>query len=90
MIVGDRCSRPGTKALDPRIARSGRIHDYLLAGKDHYAADRAVGDQLIAQAPGYRILARGARLGFLRAVRTVVVEAGVRPPLHDTADGGRP
>jgi len=32
-------------ASRPHIAR---VYDYLLGGKDNFAADRAVGDQLIA------------------------------------------
>jgi O-methyltransferase involved in polyketide biosynthesis len=37
--------------FDPRIPSIARVYDYLLGGKDNFAADRAVADRLLAVYP---------------------------------------
>jgi hypothetical protein len=60
------------------VAHSARVHDYWLGGKDHYAADRAAGDAVIAAYPGIVVSVRANR-GFLaRVVRFLATEAGIR------------
>lgn len=49
----------------PNIAR---VYNYLLGGKDNYAADRAEAERLIAVCPGLPCLARQSRLFLARAV----------------------
>jgi hypothetical protein len=64
-------------AVDPARPNVARVYDYLLGGKDHFASDRAVGDQIIAGLPEVQagVLAQRAVLG--RVVRYLVAEAGV-------------
>jgi S-adenosyl methyltransferase len=38
--------------FDPSRPNVARVYDYLLDGKNHFAADRAVGDHLMAAVPG--------------------------------------
>ena len=38
-----------------------RVYDYLLGGKDNFAADRAVGDQMIALLPAVQVGVRAQR-----------------------------
>jgi hypothetical protein len=51
--------------------------DYYLGGKDNFAADRAVADQVIAAWPGMRVAARENRAFLGRAIRYLAGEAGV-------------
>jgi hypothetical protein len=54
------------------------MYDYGLGGKNHFAADRAVAEQVLAHIPTLRTVARENR-GFLgRAVRFLAWEAGIR------------
>jgi S-adenosyl methyltransferase len=59
----------------PHIAR---VYDYLLGGKDHYAADRAVGEKIIESLPTVQIGVRAQRAVLRRVVRFLVGEAGIR------------
>jgi S-adenosyl methyltransferase len=68
-------SAPGFDASKPHISR---VYDYLLGGKDNFAADRAVGDQLIAQLPAVQVGVRAQRDLLGRVVRFLVGEAGLR------------
>jgi ubiquinone/menaquinone biosynthesis C-methylase UbiE len=65
-------------AFDTSIAHHARIYDYLLGGKDHYAADRRAGDALIEAYPTMVTLARANRAFLGRAVRFLAAEAGIR------------
>ena len=62
-------------ATPPHIAR---VYDYLLGGTNNFAADRAVGDQLIASLPAVQIGVRAQRALLGRVVRYLVGEAGIR------------
>jgi hypothetical protein len=64
--------------LRPDIPSPARIYDYLLGGKDHYPADRAVAESLISQLPNVRQAVQWNRAFLRRAVRFLVAEAGVR------------
>jgi O-methyltransferase involved in polyketide biosynthesis len=44
-------SPSGTRGFDPRTPSIARVYDYLLGGKDNFAADRAVADKLLAVYP---------------------------------------
>ena len=59
----------------PNVAR---VYNYLIGGKDHYAADRAAGDALLAQEPDAGLVGREHRAFLGRAVRYMTAEAGVR------------
>jgi S-adenosyl methyltransferase len=62
-------------ATPPHIAR---VYDYLLGGTSNFAADRAVGDQLVASLPAVQIGVRAQRDLLGRVVRYLVGEAGIR------------
>jgi hypothetical protein len=64
--------------LDTSIPHSARVWNYWLGGKDNYAADRAVGDQVMAMFPDITRLARADRAFLGRAVRHLAGEAGIR------------
>ncbi|MEO3767008.1 SAM-dependent methyltransferase [Streptomyces sp. B8F3] len=71
----DHDPRPG---VDTGVAHSARVWNYLLGGKDNYAADRAAADQFKAVFPQIVGIARADRAFLGRAVRFAVGEAGVR------------
>ncbi|MDF5757191.1 SAM-dependent methyltransferase [Spongiactinospora sp. TRM90649] len=64
--------------LDPNIPHTARVWNYWLGGKDNYAADRAVGDQIRQVIPDIVDSARADRLFLGRAVRYLAGEAGIR------------
>jgi hypothetical protein len=68
--------------LPPEIntgkAHSARVYDYWLGGKDNFAADREVGDAIMAAIPSAPLLARQNRAFLRRAVRYLAGEAGIR------------
>ncbi len=64
--------------LDTSVARQARIYDYLLGGKDNFAADREAAEQAIAAFPGLAAWARNNRAFLARAVRYLVTEEGIR------------
>jgi S-adenosyl methyltransferase len=68
----------GTSAVDTSVARQARIYDYLLGGKDNFAADREAAEQAIAAFPGLVTWARRNRAFLARAVNYLVAEEGVR------------
>ncbi|MCO1657336.1 SAM-dependent methyltransferase [Pseudonocardia humida] len=54
-----------------------RVHNYWLGGKDNYAADRELGDAMIAELPGLAMMAREHRRFMERAVRHLATEVGL-------------
>jgi S-adenosyl methyltransferase len=64
--------------MDITVPHSARIWNYWLGGKDHYAVDRAAGDQFSAIYPGIVDIARADRAFLGRVVRYLAGEAGVR------------
>jgi len=73
--VTDSEFRPASfDASQPHISR---VYDYLLGGKDNYAADRAVGDKIIESLPTVQVGVRAQRAVLTRVVRYLVDEAGV-------------
>lgn len=64
--------------FDTSVPHSARVYDYLLGGKDNYAADRAAGEHLLQAYPNLVFTLRANRAFLARAVRFLVTEAGVR------------
>ncbi len=64
--------------IDASVPHSARIWNYWLGGKDYYAPDREMGDQIASYFPEIRENARGNRRFLERAVRFLVAEAGIR------------
>ena len=65
-------------AFDTGVANQARIYDYLLGGKDNYAADREAVDAVLKIAPEMGFTARANRAFLGRAVRYLAAEAGIR------------
>ncbi|MFC5746530.1 SAM-dependent methyltransferase [Actinomadura rugatobispora] len=63
--------------VDASVPNVARIYDYLLGGKDHYAADREAAERLLAAAPETLITVRENRAFLRRAVRRLA-QAGIR------------
>lgn len=72
-----RKPRESAPSINTTVAHSARVWNYWLGGKDHFAADRAVGDRVRQVYPGVVDEARQARAFLRRAVRFLVSEAGV-------------
>jgi O-methyltransferase involved in polyketide biosynthesis len=64
--------------LDTTVAHSARLWNYLLGGKDNFAADREAAEQVLAFMPELVQSARFNRECLGRAVRHLVGEAGIR------------
>ncbi len=67
--------RGGVDMTTPNVAR---IYDYLLGGKDNFAADREAARQLILAVPDVAGIARDNRSFLGRVVRYLVIEGGLR------------
>jgi len=76
--VTDSSSDRNPPKLDTSVPHSARVWNYWLGGKDHYPADRMVGDQVMAMFPDITRLARADRAFLGRAVRYLAGEAGIR------------
>jgi len=64
--------------LNPKVAHTARVWNYWLGGKDNFAADRAVGDQIQAVVPDIVQSARADRAFLGRVVRYLVSDVGIR------------
>jgi hypothetical protein len=73
--VGDNV-RPAD--IDSTVPQSARVWNYWLGGKDNYAVDRQVGDQIRAMNPHIVEIARAARQFLIRAVTYLARDAGIR------------
>ncbi len=71
-------SRQDLPDLDVTVPQTARIWNHLLGGKDNFAVDRAVGDQIVAAMPQLAENAKLSRAYLARAVRYLAGEAGVR------------
>jgi hypothetical protein len=69
---------PAPPRLDTSSAHSARVWNYLLGGKDNFAADREAGDLVQRLFPDIALLARLQRRFLARAVRYLAGEAGIR------------
>ncbi|WP_327046138.1 SAM-dependent methyltransferase [Microbispora sp. NBC_01189] len=67
--------------LDPSRANIARMSDYLLGGKDNFAADREFAESLMAIAPEVKTMAVDTRT-FLERVVRFLVDQGVRQFLN--------
>src|ERR1700683_5086518 len=74
--MADRADPPA--AFQPDRPHVARVYDYLLGGKDNFAPDRAVGDQMIATLPAVQVGVRAQRDVLGRVVRYLVGQAGIR------------
>jgi len=75
---GGTAGKAKPPTFDTSVANQARIYDYLLGGKDNYAADREAVDAVIKIAPEMGFTARANRAFLGRAVRYLAGEAGIR------------
>lgn len=68
----------GPPAFDTSRAHQARVYDYLLGGKDNFAADRAAVDAWLQVDPGLPFTVRSNRAFLGRVVRYLTAEAGIR------------
>jgi S-adenosyl methyltransferase len=68
----------GPLPFDTSVAHQARAYDYLLGGKDNYAADRAAVEASLKVWPDAAFTARANRAFLGRAVRFLAAEAGMR------------
>jgi S-adenosyl methyltransferase len=71
-------NRADTAAFDVTRPHVARVYDYLLGGKDNFAADRAVGDRMLESLPAVQLGVRAQRDVLGRVVRYLVADAGLR------------
>ena len=69
---------PGNPKLDTGVPHSARVWNYWLGGKDNYAADRVVGDQVREIFPAIVENAQACRAFLVRVVSHLAGEAGIR------------
>lgn len=69
---------PAVPKLDTSVPSSARVWNYLLGGKDNFAADRALAEQILRLFPPMAEIARTDRAFLGRAVRYLAGEAGIR------------
>jgi hypothetical protein len=95
---------PGPQPVDLHTDRPhpARVYDYLLGGKDNYAADRAAAHEGMKVNPNSRVPPRENRSFMRRAVGYLVREAGISqfldigtgiptsPNVHEIAQGAHP
>ena len=75
---GGTAGKAKPPTFDTSVANQARIYDYLLGGKDNYAADREAVDAVIKIAPEMGFTARANRAFLGRVVRYLAAEAGIR------------
>jgi hypothetical protein len=76
--VTDKPSTANGPKLDVSVPHSARVWNYWLGGKDHFAADRALGDQIRQVFPDIVEVARASRRFLIRAVTYLAGEVGIR------------
>ena len=91
-----------TADLRPDVAHSARIYDYLLGGKDNFAADRAAAEKMLKSTPGLPISMRANRRFMVKSAGYMARELGIRqfldvgtglpthPNLHEVVQGVAP
>jgi O-methyltransferase involved in polyketide biosynthesis len=64
--------------LDVNVPTSARVWNYWVGGKDHFAADRAAGEQILQAMPTLQAIARLSRRFLADVVHDLAAERGVR------------
>jgi hypothetical protein len=71
-------SKTGPLPFDTSVAHQARMYDYMLGGKDNYAADRAATEAAVKIWPDIAFAARANRAFLGRLVRYLAADAGIR------------
>jgi hypothetical protein len=69
---------PRSSKIDTIVAHSARIWNYWLGGKDNYAVDRKIGDEIFQMLPSIVLQARTDRDFLCRAVRYLASNESIR------------
>lgn len=69
---------PPGNGIDTTMPNVARIYDYLLGGKDNFAADREAAKQLMVAIPDVAAIARDNRSFLGRVVRYLATHGGIR------------
>ena len=64
--------------FDPTVPSPARVWDYFVGGKDNFAVDRALAEQMLEVGPALPVVARLTRQFIRRAVEELVTVYGVR------------
>jgi hypothetical protein len=73
-----RSAEHGPLPFDVSVAHQARAYDYLLGGKDNYAADREAVEEWLKINPELAFTARANRAFLGRAITYLAAEAGIR------------
>jgi hypothetical protein len=68
----------GRATFDTSVPHPARIYDYWLGGKDNFAADRQVAEEVLRVMPVMAQIARSCRLFLSAVVHHLAVDLGVR------------
>jgi hypothetical protein len=77
-VVAGEESGENPVPFDTSVPHVSRVYNYLLGGKDHFAADRAVAERVIDAYPAAVVGVRAQRAFLLRTVQYLAAEAGIR------------
>jgi hypothetical protein len=69
---------PASLGIDTTTPNVARIYDFLLGGKDNFAADREAATRLLDASPDVAAIARDNRSFLGRVVRYLATERGIR------------
>jgi hypothetical protein len=75
--VGTPGACRASEAFDPSVPNVARVYDYVLGGKDNFAADRAFADEGIRWVPDFPLVVRANREFLGRAVRHLAADCGI-------------
>ena len=64
--------------FDVKVASSARVWNYWVGGKDHFAADREAGEQILEAMPTLRMIAQMSRRFLIDVVHDLAAERGIR------------
>ncbi len=70
--------RLAVASFDTSVPHPARIYDYWLGGKDNFAADRQVAEEVLRVMPVMAQIARGCRLFLSAVVHHLAADLGVR------------
>jgi hypothetical protein len=76
--VTDSPATGSESTLDASTPHNARVWNYWLGGKDHFEADRTIGDQIKHYFPDIVDIARESRAFLVRSVTFLAKEAGIR------------
>jgi len=68
----------GPLPFDTSVAHQARMYDYMLGGKDNYAADRAAVEATLKVYPDAAFTTRANRAFLGRVIRYLAADAGIR------------